>query len=134
MKKRLRFLYRYFTTTRRWRRWINIHTGLALVILVLFLGILAWTAPLSAAALQVEPPRSARQQLSIVSAVEEVGEKAQADAPAPSLAPSPSPLHTPLPPEYYHTEEQSIGISIGAVVLVVVVVAGLLMFLPRKDT
>ncbi len=133
MKKRLRFLYRYFTTSRRWRKWINTHTVMALVILALFLGILAWTAPLSAAALQLDPPRSARQQLSLVSAVNRVAEKAQAATQTPTAALSPSPDHTPLPREYYHTDEQSIGISIGAVVLVLVVAVGLLMFLPRKE-
>jgi hypothetical protein len=111
MKRRLIFLYRYFTTSRRWRRWVNAQTVILLVVALAFAATLWLTAPLSTAF--------------------------QTPAPVVKTTPTPAitsvgPTHTPIPPDYLVTNPQSLGISVGAALLALIVVVGLLLFLPRK--
>jgi tetratricopeptide (TPR) repeat protein len=57
IKKQVRFLYRYFTTSRRWRSWINAQVLIVMVASAIFIAALAWSTPRTAngAGTRLEP-------------------------------------------------------------------------------
>ena len=135
MKKRLLFFFRYLTASyhfRLWRRrWLNTQTLMVVGISAVFLGTLAWSAPYSGsetahpAGRAVVPATAVMQATAVVPATS-TPEALPADPNAP-------PTRTPLPAEYLSNGNQTIGITLAAVVLVIIVISGVLLFLPRKD-
>jgi hypothetical protein len=117
MKKNLRFLYRYVTTGRRWRRWFNFQTLLLLAVSAVFITTLAWTSPYSADRDEGSSPQLAGAQ----------------QQPTPTDDPEAGPTRTPFPPEYLDNSRQTIGITLGATMLVLIVIIGVLLFIPHKN-
>lgn len=114
MIKQIRFIFRYLKSRDRWRKIINTQTLMVVVISTAFLSTLAWSAPYSAAEMQVtsSPP------------VEE----------GTLVEPTPTDTRaTPLPPEYLSNGSQTIGITLAATILVIIVVVGVLMFMPTRE-
>jgi len=136
MKKQLRFLYRYYITSRRWRKLVNRQTALVLFATLAFLTTLAWTAPTAA---DREAPRRSEGAASGHLLVMEVSGAIQQATPAPDSKPSATtqairvePTHTPFPPEFYENADQTIGITLAGALLVLIVVLGVLTLMPRK--
>lgn len=126
MKRQLIFLYRYITTPGRWRRLLNPQTAMMLTVSAVFLTALAWTAPYSASNNAQEAPQ-ARSTPTLSATALPGGASTMTPAHAAT------PTRTPLPPEYMDTNPQTIGISLTAVILVIIVVAGAAMFMPKKN-
>ncbi len=137
MKRQLIFLYRYFTTSRRWRRWINAQTVLVLVVSVVFLGALMITAPFANAERPVGPIGGTITAEALSAAAVSHAQVTQPAGTLPTVPILPealaTPTKTPLPPEYLNTDPQTIGISLGALVLVLIVVIGFFSFFHRKE-
>lgn len=112
MKRRLLFLYRYFTAPRRWRAWFNSQTLMFSLVTLGFLAAIAWSAPLST--------------LTQANSTPAVQQQATPD-------PNSGPTATPIPADYLETEPQSIGIVLAASMLVLIVIVGAISFMPRKD-
>jgi hypothetical protein len=113
MEKRLKFLYRYFTTSRRWRRWLNLQVLLALAASAMFfIALFTSTAPLSA---QNDTPAAT-----------------QALPQTPSANPQATVTRTPFPPEFLTNSEQTVGITFVAGLLVLIILVGTAMFLPKN--
>ena len=103
------------------RRWLNPQGLLVFGISALFLTSMAWTLPPFA---HDEVPASVQAALQ---AAETPGE-------APTADPNARPTRTPLPPEYITNSSQTIGITLAAAVLVLIVVIGVLLFgVGRED-
>ncbi len=111
IKKQIRFLYRYLTTSRRWRSWINAQVVIVLVISAVFIAALAWSTPSTA--------NSAGARLAAASVTQ-------------TLNPSTAPTKTPFPPEYYSNSQQTIGITFAGIILVLIVVIGVIVFMPKR--
>lgn len=122
MKKRLRFFYRYLTTPNRWRRLFNAQNLLVLIVAAVFLAGMIWTKPpalMRAANAATPTPGAGTETPSVSTATPGV------------LNPTPGKgTKTPLPPEYLANADQTIGITLAGAMLVLIVVAGVLMFLP----
>ncbi len=114
MGKRLKFLYRYFTTSYRWRRWLNLQVLIVVVASAVFFAALFMTAPLSAKSQQ---PAATATQLPPLT---------------PTIDPLVTPTITPMPPEFYTNSEQTVGITFVAAFLVLIVLAGTMLFLPKN--
>ncbi len=52
--------------------------------------------------------------------------------PAFTLIPSAEVTHTPFPPEYLTNSQETVGITIAGAVIVLIVVIGVIVFMPRK--
>jgi hypothetical protein len=111
IKKQIRFLYRYLTTSRRWRSWINTQVVIVLVLSAIFIAALAWSTPSTA--------NSAGIRFTTASVTQ-------------TLNPSIEPTKTPFPPEYYSNSQQTVGITLAGVILVLIVVIGVIVFMPKK--
>ena len=128
------FLYRFFTQSfrfRRWRRrWVNTQTLFLTLIAAAFVVCLVWATPDSASgsALPGKPAGSPRQA-ALQQATPEPSQPPENEATEAVYVP---PTSTPLPAEYLSNSNQTIGITLSATVLVVVVVAGVLLFMPRR--
>jgi hypothetical protein len=116
IKKQLRFLYRYLTTSRRWRNWISAQVLIVLAASAIFFTALAWSTP-----------RSAIEAQAKVDAV-------NSTSATQSLTPNPSsgPTKTPFPAEYLANGQQTIGITLAGVILVLIVVVGVIVFMPKN--
>lgn len=112
MPRRLVFLYRYFTTPYRLRKWLNVQTLLVTFVSMVFLAILIWTAPLSSF--------GRHGQAGLVRAT-------------PTVDPAGGPTVTPLPLEFLTNSQQTIGITLVGALLVLIVVIAVLVFLPQMD-
>ena len=148
MKKRLSFLYRYLTASRHFRlwraRWISLQTLLVVGIIAAFWSTLTWSAPISSALehdlagasgvkggamakVLAEPLVEA--QLPIPNTGRQV-QPAQQATPNPELTLQPT--RTPLPAEYISNSNETVGITVASVVLVIIVIVGVLL-LPRRE-
>lgn len=114
LKKQFRFLYRYFTTSRRWRSWINTQVLVVLAISAIFIAVLAWSTPSSA-----NNAGSPRLRLAAAAVTHTVN---------PLASPTPS----PFPAEFYTNSQQTIGITLAGVILVLIVVIGVIVFMPKQ--
>jgi len=110
MRKRLIFLYRYITAPYRLRKWFNTQTVAVLLVTVAFIFTLVWTAPLST-----------------------FGQEDLAAQMTQTPAPLGEPAPTPLPAEYLANSQQTIGITLVGALLVLIVVIGVLVYMPRMD-
>lgn len=113
MKKQIQFIIRYFTQTRRWRRWINLQTVTILVLSALFMSAMVWftpSTPLGRAASNTATPAALQA----------------------TAQPGP-PTRTPLPPEYQHNANQTVGIAFAGAALVLIIVMGVALFSPREE-
>lgn len=137
MKKQLRFLYRYIFTTGRWRRWINKHTVMVTFVSLVFFSTLAWSAPYPA-----EQPRNPAHD-NLTSASEGAASAGaasvsgalhglQQETPAGDLTAQPTRTNTPFPPEFATNADQTMGVTLAGAVLVLIVIVGVLTFLPKK--
>jgi hypothetical protein len=111
MKKRLRFYYRYIIRSRRLRNLLSLQS---LMIAALSLVVLtALLVALPDAPSQVEPTIT----------------------PLFTLTPDPNagPTRTPLPPEYLENSRVTIGITFGAAVLVLIVIFGVMSYMPKNS-
>lgn len=115
MGKRLKFLYRYFTTSYRWRRWFNAQVLILLVASVVFFAALFWTAPFSAENQPPEATVTISLQLT------------------PSIDPLITPTVTPYPPEFLANSTQTIGITFVAALLILIVLIGIVLYLPKDQ-
>ena len=144
MKKRLRFIYRYITTSKRWHSWINAQVVWVFIISCIFLSVLAWSAPFSVDNQHREI--ASRRPLSAVGAVAISRESSKADYAAismvdgavqqqatPTQPAGARPTATPFPPEFAYNSQQTIGLTLTATVLVLIVVFGVLIFMPKKS-
>jgi hypothetical protein len=110
MSRKLRFLYRYLTTPYRLRRWFNAQTLVVFVVSLFFFAALAWTRPSG-------EPRN-QKDLDITA----------------TLTPAPGPTRAAtLSPEYLANGEQTIGVTLVGTLLVLIVVIGVLVYLPRHE-
>lgn len=144
MKKQLRFLYRYIIVSRRWRRWLNNQTVIIVISSIAFLSVLIFS-PVSARELPRRlnaPGADARGFVGNVLAVnsaasqqeavpQQVGVPQQAETPAPLQDAKATPTPTPMPPEFYENADQTVGITLTGTLLVLIVVFGVLMFMPQ---
>ena len=141
MKKRLVFVYRYLTASRHFRlwraRWITAQTLMVVGIVAAFWGTMALSGPyappanpagggLAERASNVDLSSAAAMQSgSVVNALLQQ----QAGTPDPNLPPT----RTPLPPEYLSNSNQTVGITLASVVLVLIVVGGVLLLMPLRE-
>lgn len=116
MRKRLIFLYRYITAPHRIQRWLNPQTLFVLLMAVVFIAVLAWTTALSETQRQERAAQNALQT-------------AEALSTNPNLTPVPT--STPLSEEYLTNSNMTIGITIVGVFLVIIVILGMVVYLPR---
>ncbi len=123
MKKQFRFLYRYFTTSRRWRRLINLQSVMVVIVSAVFLGTLAWTTSFSG----LEHARAVSSRAELVA-----GQSALAPQQTES-ATSSKPTRTPMPPEYLYNANQTLGITLAGAMLVLIVLVGVILFLPHEQ-
>jgi len=132
MKKRLSFFFRYLTTSRHFRlwrsRWLPPRVLAAVGVMAVFLVVLVWSASAET------PPKVSDQRagMSLKHGVVLIHQQMQATEEAPE-APNQPPTRTPLPAEYISNSGQTFGITLAAVLLVIIVVIGVLLFLPRRD-
>lgn len=114
MRKRLRYYFRYLTTPHRVHWWFNWQN---LVILVIILGFFV--------GLSMPKPRSlADTRAGTI----------QQDA-LTTLTPALGPTRAAtLSPEYQANSEQTIGVTLAGSLLILIVVIGVLVFMPRHDT
>ena len=113
MRKKLRFLFRYITTPYHLRRWFNTQILVVLLVAAAFFTALAWTQP---AAVPEARAENFQQQ-------------AEATA-TPAVGPTRA---ATLSPEYLANGEQTIGVTLVGAVLVLIVVVGVLAFMPRHE-
>jgi hypothetical protein len=125
MLKRLRFLYRYFFSPRRRRQWMNLQSLMVVGISATFLGSLYMTAPISQTE-KASRPFQAQATQTVLPGYPYPAPVVETAAPADQR-------RTPLPEEYLNNANQSIGITLASVVLVMIVVVGALMFIPQRE-
>ncbi len=123
IRKQLMFLYRYVMTPYRWRKWLNTQVlsacAVVLAASLVFLAAMLWTAPFS------------------VHGANAAHVAAATPLPAQTLAltltanPSTGPTRTPFPPEYLNNSQETIGITFAGAVLVLIVVIGVIVFMPK---
>jgi hypothetical protein len=113
LKKQFRFLYRYFTTSRRWRSWINTQMLIVLAASAIFIAALAWSTPRTANGADM-PVNPAGATLTL------------------TLKSPGAPTNTPFPPEYRSNSQQTIGITFAGAILVLIVVIGVMVYMPKK--
>lgn len=117
MKKQFIFLYRYVIKSRRWRKWINRQTVTILVVAAVLMSAIVWLTP-------PEHPRTraaANPTPGIVLAAQEIG---QVQA---------TPTRTPFPPEFLTNADQTAGVALAGAILVLIVVLGWALLMPRED-
>lgn len=114
MIKQIRFIFRYLKSRNRWRKIINAQMLMVVAISIAFLSTMAWSAPYSSSEMQVTSTPSAEEGTAV--------EPTPTDTRA-----------TPLPPEYLSNGSQTIGITLAATILVIIVVVGVLMFMPTRE-
>lgn len=112
LKKRLRYYYRYIISSNGWRKWTSAQVLLALLAAGVFLTALTWTAPNSA-----NNTRAAAAATLMKTGT----------PPANGLTP------TPFPAEFYTNSQQTIGITFAGAILVLIVVIGVIVFMPKKE-
>ncbi len=110
MPKWLIFLYRYLTAPYRVRKWLNAQTLMVFLATLVFLAVLIGTIPLST-----------------------LGQSGTVAQPTPTVDPAAGPTPTPLPAEFLTNSQQTIGITLAGAALVLIVVIGVLVFLPRME-
>jgi len=142
MKNHLRFLYQSLVTSRYCRGWMNTQTVLIFVVSCIFLTMPAWTAPLS-----VDPtnPDTHKRQKTAVSPLAKSSSHAElgiaqagealvvAFQTTPEGDSSPQPTATPFPAEFAYNSQQTFGLTLTATILVLIVVLGVLVYMPRKN-
>lgn len=142
MKKQLRFLYRYLVVARRWRRWVNTHTVMAAFISLVFFTTLSWNTPFPS-----EKPRgnaagagNAAAQNNLAAAARGVTTLQQTPTPDATLleetasaVAAPTRTRTPFPAEFYTNADQTAGVTLAGAALVLIVVVGLISFLPKRE-
>jgi hypothetical protein len=119
MRKQLRFLYRYFITTRRWRRLINLRSLLLVLVSAAFFITLASTS-------RAEKPSSQPLFQAVPTVTAPVVATQQPSA-------RPTVTRTPFPPEFAANRNQTIGITLAGAVLVLIIVVGALTWMPREE-
>ena len=140
MKKRLRFFYHYLVRAGNWRYWINTQTVLVVVVSGIFLIVLGMSTPLSNDSAPVL--QGAGSGSSVLAAHAEQTLPAQETPPADGAAPdgappvetsAPTPTRTPFPQEFFDNADQTLGITISGVALVLIVLVGLWTLRPPKE-
>lgn len=121
MQKRLRFYYRYFFASGRWRRWLNFQWLVVVLLSAVFLAALFMTAPIS------------RFEVANRPAVGGVAEASDSyPVPAGEVTEiSDSALTATMYVEFVHNSDQTVGLTLIGMVLVLIVVFGALMYIPR---
>ncbi len=113
MRKRLRYYFRYLTTPHRVHWWFNWQNLVILLILVGFVVGVTSTKPRSLA----DTRTGAVQQDALT-----------------TLTPAPGPTRAAtLSPEYLANSEQTIGVTLAGSLLILIVVIGVLVFMPRHE-
>lgn len=113
IKKQLRFAYRYLITARRWRKWINTQVVIVLIAAAIFTAALAWSTA---------SPANGAGSLPNSMQTQTVTPKQPA-----------APTFTPFPPEYLSNAQQTIGITFAGAILVLIVVIGVIVFMPKGN-
>lgn len=120
MLKRFKFYFRYLTAPYRMRKWLNGQTLMVFAGTVVFLTVLAMTLP------DVNDVQEATAQAL-------PGAVAQQQEPSPP-PPNPSPTRqATLNPEYLQNANQTVGLTLVGAFLVLVVVMGVLVFMPKDE-
>ena len=99
-------------------------------IVFIFILLLAWTAPFPAAGQSGRAGSNRASSENIRVAFSAAAGTAQEITPTPE---NQRPTATQLPPEYLNNGNQTIGITLAAAVLVLIVVFGVLSFMPRNE-
>lgn len=141
MNNRLSLLYQRLIASNRWLRWVNTQTVLLLIVSTVFLFTLAWTAPLSVDPAQAPSRALAGDQHPETGdgsynrlALADTGESFQGALQAtPEGNAAAQPTATPFPAEFAFNSQQTIGITLAATVLVLIVVVGVLVYMPKKN-
>ncbi len=111
ISKQLKFIYRYLITS---RRWIKDQAIMVLAASLIFVAAMLWTAPVSVHGANPTPT------------------PAQTQALTGTANPSAGPTRTPFPPEYATNSQETIGITFAGAVLVLIVVIGVIAFMPKN--
>jgi hypothetical protein len=114
MPKWLIFFYRYITAPYRLRKWFNIQTVVVFILSASFFTALAWTSP-------ANRPHFMQGSGQVL------------NTPIPTTVSDVPPRAATLSPEYLANSEQTVGITLYGAVLVIIVLLGVLIFLPRHD-
>ena len=150
MNENLSLFLRRYLNSRRWS-WLNAQTVTILVFSCILLTAMAWSSPKPPAQQAAQPPEQVKRAQLDQSALEEEGSRAALDSsPAalsvlaasnklanqatPQVTPSPQATVTPFPPEFAYNSQQTIGVTLTATVLVLIVVFGVLVFMPKKGS
>ncbi len=112
-RKRIRYLFRYITSPYRQHHWFNIQTLIIVLIVAAFAFSLAW--PYFSGATGTYP---ANEQQAVQA----------------TLPPVPGQTRkATLSAEYLANSEQTVGITLVGAVLVLIVVIGLLVYMPHHE-
>ncbi len=111
LRKQFVFLRRYFSTPHTRRKWLNPSLLLVICAFSIFMIGLLWAPPFSAhgAGPTVTPAITT------------------------TIQPTPAFTNTPLPPEFANNSQETVGITFAGAVLVLIVVVGVIVFLPKKS-
>ena len=118
--------------------WLDLHTLGTLAFAVVFIGAMVWLIPPDHPLTRALANQAATATItpSAVAATE-VGPTVVG---ATEIAPIPTqpgqhtgPTRTPLPPEYRNNSQQTVGIAFLGAVLALIVMVGVLLFMPREE-
>lgn len=101
--------------------WVNRRTLAALAFAVVFIVLSIWLIP-------PDHPRAAAYQAAAPSVTPVATQPAQ----MPTVKHT-GPTRTPLPPEYQNNSQQTVGITFFGAALALIVVVGVLLFMPREE-
>jgi hypothetical protein len=113
IKKQTQFAFRYLPTSHRWYNRLIFRILIVFTVSAISFGALVWFTP--------RPVNGAYNQLHLLSAT-------QALTKTSSLLPT----KTPFPDEYLNNSQQTNGITITGAVLVLIVVTGVMVFMPKS--
>lgn len=115
MQKRLRFYYRYLFASGRWRRWFSFQWLIVVLLSAVFLAALFMTAPISRFEVASRPALGEVTQTGI-EGLTEISDSA---------------LTATMYVEFVRNSDQTVGLTLMGMVLVLIVVFGALMYIPR---
>ena len=113
--------------------WLDLHTLGTLAFAVVFIGAMVWLIP-------PDHPRTRALANQAATATITPSAVAATEVEATEIAPIPTqpgqhtgPTRTPLPPEYRNNSQQTVGIAFLGAVLALIVMVGVLLFMPREE-
>lgn len=122
-RKQVELLYRNKNNAHSWRAWLNPNILLVICGFTMFLFVLFGMPFYSVEGSGATPAQA------VTLAPEAT---MQATAPEEATQARVEPTRTPFPAEFYTNSQQTIGITFAGAVLVLIVVIGVIMYIPKK--